>query len=264
MPVADINGTQIHYRWDGPEQGPVLMLSNSLASNLHMWDAQMDALLGAGYRVLRYDSRGMGRSAAPTGPYTIEMLAEDAVALLDHLGLDRVKFCGLSKGGMVGQRLGVAHADRVECLVLCDTAASMAAPGLWEERIEAARSGGMAAVVDATVERWFTPAGRERLAPQVSEVRDMILATPVEGFAGCCQAIAAMDQREDIRAITVPTLVIVGEDDPGTPVSAAELIHANITGSKLVVLPEAAHFANVEQADRFNGALLGFLASARP
>ena len=261
MPTAQVNGTEINYRWDGPEDGPVLMFSNSLASNLHMWEAQMDAVLAAGYRVLRYDSRGMGASAVPEGPYTIEMLAEDAVALMDDQGLERVKFCGLSKGGMVGQMLGTKHASRVECLVLCDTSAYMGGGSTWQERIDAVKAGGMEAVAEGTIERWFTPAGQERLAAEVDEVRKMVLNTPPAGFIACSQAIQTMDQRESIKVIDTPTLVIVGEDDPGTPVSAAELIHQNISGSKLLVLPEAAHFANVEQAERFNGGLLGFLAS---
>ena len=179
---------------------------------------------------------------------------------MDYLDLNKVRFCGLSKGGMVGQMLGTAHADRVECLVLCDTSAFMGGGNTWQERMDAVRAGGMQAVAEGTIDRWFTKAGQERLASEVDDVRQMILGTPVEGFVACCQAIATMDQRESIKVIQTPTLVIVGEDDPGTPVADAELIHQNIAGSKLLVLPEAAHFANVEQAERFNGGLLGFLA----
>ena len=260
MPTATVNDVTLNYRWDGPEDGPVLMFSNSLASNLRMWEPQMAPVLDAGYRVLRYDSRGMGASEVTSGAYTIEMLADDAVALLDHLDVERVKFCGLSKGGMVGQMLGTRHPKRVQCLVLCDTSAYMGAPGTWDERIAAVRAGGMEAVLESTIDRWFTKPGQARLADEVGEVRQMILNTPVEGFVSCANAIQAMDQRESIREISLPTLVIVGEEDAGTPVSAAELIADHIPGAQLLVLKEAAHFANVEQAERFNGALLGFLA----
>jgi 3-oxoadipate enol-lactonase len=253
------NGTHLEVRIDGPEDGVPILLSNSLASALAMWEHQVAPLVAAGYRVIRYDSRGHGGSGVTEGPYSIELLADDALALLDSLGIERTHFCGLSKGGMVGQWLASHHGDRLHSTTLCDTAAYMGGGQVWQERIDAVRAGGMAAVVDGTVERWFTPAGRERLTDDVAKVREMILATPPEGFCACAGAIMAMDQRESIRAVQVPTLVIVGEDDPGTPVEAAQLIHERIAGSRLVVLPEAAHFANVEQVEGFNAALLQFL-----
>jgi 3-oxoadipate enol-lactonase len=259
MPQAQVNGTTLNYRLDGPERGPVVMLSNSLASNLSMWDPQIPALVGAGYRVLRYDSRGHGQSAAPAGSYTMEMLTADAVGLLDALGVEQMHFCGLSKGGMVGQMLGTHHAGRLISLALCDTAAQLPPPEMWDKRMEAAREKGMAGLVDAFIDRWFTKPGQGRLQAEVDKVRRMILGTPVEGFCGCCGAIREMDQRESIRAISTRTLVLVGEQDPGTPVSAAELIHQRIAGSQLRVIQDAAHFVNVEQASVFNDALLAFL-----
>lgn len=260
MPAMDVNGTTLHYQFDGPEQGPVVMLSNSLASNLSMWDPQIPALTGAGFRVLRYDSRGHGQSAAPQGPYTMEMLGGDAVGLMDALGLEKVHFCGLSKGGMVGQILGAKNGGRLLSLALCDTSAYMGAgAATWDERMAAVRENGMAAVVDATIERWFTAPGRQRLPEDVEKVRQMVLNTPVEGYCACSEAIKVMDQRESIRAITTPTLVIVGEEDPGTTVEMAREIHERIPGSSLVILPEAAHFSNVEQSEGFNKALLDFL-----
>ncbi|MGI9333893.1 MAG: 3-oxoadipate enol-lactonase [Gammaproteobacteria bacterium] len=259
MPDIQINATRIFYQWDGPSRGDVVMLSNSLASNLGMWVHQVPALVEAGFRVLRYDSRGMGASQVPVGPYTVGMLADDVIALMDALDVERVHFCGLSKGGMVGQTLGAQAGDRLSSLALCDTAAYMPAPEVWDERIAAVRAGGMSAVVDGTVDRWFTPAGQARVAKDVADVRKMILDTPVEGFAACCEAIKAMDQRPTLGAIATPTLVIVGEDDPGTPVAAAELIHRSIAGSELVVIPESAHFCNMEQPQAFNEALLGFV-----
>lgn len=263
MPTMDVNGTTLHYQFDGPEDGPLMMLSNSLASNLSMWDPQIAPLTGAGFRVLRYDSRGHGQSAAPVGPYTIEMLGEDAVGLMDALGLHKVHFCGLSKGGMVGQVLGSTNGGRLLSLSLCDTSAYMVGGGTaaWDERIATVREKGMAGVADATIDRWFTKPGQQRMPEEVEKIRQMVLNTPVEGFCACSEAIKAMDLRETIRGITTPTLVIVGEQDPGTTVEMAKEIQERIAGSKLVVLPEAAHFSNVEQAEGFNKALLRFLQS---
>ncbi len=260
MERIDVNGTTIHYRFDGPSSGPTVMLSNSLASNLAMWDQQVPALTGAGFRVLRYDSRGHGGSAVPDGPYTIEMLSDDAVALMDSLELDRVHFGGLSKGGMVGQMLGAKRGDRLISLTLCCTSAHMPPPESWDERIAtAAGEGGMANNAPGILERWFTKPGQARMPEEVARVREMILTTPVAGFSACCMAIREMDQRESIRVITTPTLVIVGEEDPSTTVEMARLIHERIGGSKLAIIPDAAHFANVEQAGAFNAALLEFL-----
>ena len=261
MPTANVNDTTLHYRFDGPENAPIILVSNSLASNLAMWDHQIDTLVGLGFRVLRYDSRGHGQSGVPLGPCSIEMLTTDAVGLLDALGIERASFMGCSKGGMVGQMAGTRYGDRFDKLVLCSTAAYMGGGDVWAARIEAVTSGGMAAVVDATIDRWFTGAGQERMPDDVGRVREMILATPPDGFIACAHAIAAMDQRESIRAIDRPTLVVVGEHDPGTPPSAAELIHDRIAGSKLVVLEDSAHLCNIEQAGRFNAALEAFLGA---
>ena len=261
MPYANVNDTTLHYRFDGAEDGPVILVSNSLASNLGMWDPQIDTLLRLGFRVLRYDSRCHGRSGGTPGPYSIEMLTEDAVGLLDALGIERASFMGCSMGGMVGQMAGTKHGDRFDRLVLCATSAYMGGGDVWAARIDAVTNGGMAAVVDATLDRWFTRPGRERLPGEVARIREMILATPPEGFIACAHAIAGMDQRESIRAIDRPTLVIVGEHDPGTPPSAAELIHDRIAGSKLVVLKDCAHFCNVEQTGAFNAALEAFLGA---
>ena len=259
MPTANVNDTALHYRIDGPEDAPVMLVSNSLASNLAMWDHQIDTLLRLGFRVLRYDSRGHGQSEVSSGPYTIEMLAQDAVGLLDALGIERASFMGCSKGGMVGQMAGTRHADRFDRLVLCSTSAYMGGGDVWAARIKAVANGGMAAVVDGTIDRWFTGPGRLRIPAEVARIREMILATPPEGFIACAQAIAAMDQRDTIRSIDLPTLVVVGEHDPGTPPSAARLIHERIPGSRLVVLADSAHFCNIEQDEAFNAALEEFL-----
>lgn len=257
------DGVELNYRLEGAADAPVVMLSNSLASNLSMWDAQVPALLAAGYRVLRYDTRGHGDSAVPDVPCTVERLAADALALLDALALDRVHFCGLSLGGMTGQMLATLHGNRLRSLVLCATAAYMGPPALWAARIQAVAEGGMAAVADATIARWFTPRSQRQMPDEIARIRDGILSTPVAGYCRCAEAIQQMDQRETIRAITVPTRVMVGALDPGTTVDAARLMHARIGGAELVVIPESQHFFNVEMASQFNAALLGFLARQR-
>lgn len=261
MPQATVNGTMLNYRFDGPAGGDVIMFSNSLASDLAMWDPQVPPLSEAGYRVLRYDGRGHGRSAVPPGPYSIEMLASDAIGLADFLGLKKFHFCGLSLGGMVGQMLGALHGGRLISLTLCDTSSFMANREVWEERFKLVRTAGMAGVVAATIDRWFTKAGQARIPDEVEKVRQMILGTPVEGYCGCGAAICELDLRETIRGISTRTLVMVGEQDPGTPVSAAEFIHSRIRSSILRIVPDAAHFVNVEQTGRFNKTLLKFLAS---
>ena len=262
MPFADVNETRLHFRLDGPDQGPVVMLSNSLAADLTMWDAQVPGLIEAGYRVLRYDSRGHGQSAVPDGPYSMEMLTKDAVGLMDRLGLDRVNFCGLSMGGMVAQMLGSRYPDRLKALVLSSTTAYAGPPENWDERIALVQKQGLQAVVDATIDRWFTKNGQEQIPLEITRVRNMILNTPVEGFCACCQAIRDMDQRDSVRFISAPTLVAVGEHDPGTPVSAAEFLNGQIGSSRLKIFPGAAHLVNVEQADEFTRALLDFLGNA--
>jgi 3-oxoadipate enol-lactonase len=261
MPFAEItDGALLHYRFDGPAEAPrTVMLCNSLASNLDMWNRQVPALIDAGFRVLRYDTRGHGQSSAPPGAYSVETLALDAVRLLDHLGLAKIDFCGLSLGGMTGQMLGARHASRLNTLTLCATAAFMSPPGLWDQRIEAVRDGGMSGVADASLERWFTPNGRVRMAAEIDAIRGGILSTSVAGFCSCCAAIRDMDQRESIKVIGLPTLVIAGKDDPSTTVDAAEFIHAQIADSRLVIINDAQHFVNVEQAEPFNKALLEFL-----
>ena len=259
LDAIDINGCRIAYRFDGAENAPVVMLSNSLSSNLSMWDGQI-AALGARYRVLRYDQRGHGRSAAPPGPYSFDLVADDACALLDSLTIDSVHFVGLSMGGMTGMNLGARRPERLKSLVLCDTAAHMPPPEMWDERIALARARGMAATAEPTLARWFTPVFHKTSPDEISRVREMIETTPREGYAGCCAAIRVMNQLDSLAGIKVPTLVLVGADDPSTPVAAAQAIHDRIAGSELVILDDAAHLSNIEQTDAFNASLLDFLA----
>jgi 3-oxoadipate enol-lactonase len=258
MPQIDANGIAVHYQIDGPSDAPVVLFSNSLGTRLEMWDPQLPAV-SQRYRMLRYDSRGHGQSAAPDGPYTIELLAADALALLDALGIERAHFCGLSKGGMVGQMLAARHGERLISLTLCSTACHMEPKQLWTDRIKVANEQGMGALADGVVERWFTEAYRAEPSIVLERVRDMILETPAHGYAACCAAIRDMDLRETIRGITVPTQIIVGAEDPATPPDKAREIAARIPHARLEIMPDAAHLLNIEQDVAFDASLLAFL-----
>lgn len=256
--IINANGIDMCYQLDGPEDGPVLMLSNSLASNLSMWDPQVSSFTEK-YRVLRYDQRGHGGTQATSPPYTFDLLLADAVALIRALGIAKVHFCGLSMGGMTGQLFGAKHPELLSSLILCDTASEMPNTAMWDERVGIARAQGMKALAPSTLERWFTESFRE-IAPSVmARVGAMIETTPVDGFAGCCNAIAAMNHTPLLKQIKTPTLVIVGEDDPSTTVEQAEAIHKEIAGSELHVLKYAAHLSNIEQAIDFNITVHDFL-----
>lgn len=252
------NNIEINYRLDGPEDGPVVMLSNSLMSNYTMWEAQMDALTEK-YRVLRYDQRGHGGTETTPGPYTIKLLAEDANALIEVLGLGPIHFVGLSMGGFTGQMLAVLHPRNVLSLCLSDTACIMQPASLWDERIETARMEGIKALMPGTLDRWFTPPFHETGTEQLAKVREMILGTGVDGYIGCAEAIRDMSICDNLPEISVPTLVLVGREDPACPVESAEVLHKGIKGSELVVIEQSAHLPNIEQTARFNELLTGFL-----
>jgi len=256
----NVNGIDINYELTGREGAPVVMLSHSLASSMVMWNPQLEAL-ESHFKVLRCDMRGHGGSAAPEGAYTLELLAEDAVALLDALGIATVHFVGLSIGGMIGQCFALNYADRLKSLTLCDTSAIMPdeAKPILQGRIAAARANGMAGQVEDTLVRWFTPGYLKANPPEVEMIRQQVLATPLAGYIGCSEALKGLKYIERLSEIKLPTLIIVGEEDPGTPVAASEAMHARIAGSKLVVLPAARHLSNIEQAAAFNEALLNFL-----
>lgn len=255
------NGIAINYALEGPAGAPVVTLSHSLATTLAMWNAQMKDLT-ARYRVLRYDTRGHGGTDAPAGPYTLDQLAEDARALLRALGIARTHWVGLSMGGMIGQALALKAPELLASLALCDTSSRVPpeARPTWDERIRVAETQGMEPHVEPTLGRWFTPAFREKRPEVVERVRAMIRGTNPAGYVGCCRAIAALDLTDRLGAIKVPTLIIVGEDDPGTPVAASEAIRDRIPGSELVVLKSASHLSNIEQAEAFTRALTAFLA----
>jgi 3-oxoadipate enol-lactonase len=238
----------VQHALEGPDDAPVLVFSNSLGTTGGMWDAQA-AVLSERFRVLRYGARGHGGTPAPPGPYSVGDLAGDVLALLDRLGLEKVSFCGISIGGMTGMWLGANAPERIDRLAICCTGMHLPTVEMWTERAALVRREGMDSVIDATIERWFTPGFRERNPEVVERIRKAFLATDPEGYAGCCEALAEFDMRGRLGGVRAPTLVIAGEDDAvGTPERAAA-IGEEIEGSRVVVLPDARHLAAVEQAD---------------
>ena len=243
-------------------QGPWLTLSHSLATDLGMWQPQLDAL-GRHFKLLRYDTRGHGGSSASPAPYTLEQLADDADALLGHLEIQRTHWLGLSMGGMIGQMLAIRHPQRLDRVVLADTTGQVPAAGaaMWADRARVARSEGMQALESATLSRWFTAPFRQAHPALMDRIGAMIRGTSVEGYAGCCAAIAGVDTLAALAQLRAPALVIVGAQDEGTPPAAAEAIVEQWPGAKLAVLPDAAHLSNIEQAAAFNAAVLEFLGA---
>jgi 3-oxoadipate enol-lactonase len=241
----------LHRRLDGDGERTVV-LAGSLGSTLEMWDAQVPTFTER-FRVLRYDHPGhSGSDLLYVG--SVEGLAQDVVSLLDELGLDLVSFCGLSLGGAVGMRLALDAPERLDRLVLCSTSMRFATPEFWEERARVVREAGVEAIADAVLERWFTPEFED-----VRRYREMLVSTPAEGYARCCDALREWDVRGKLGDIGIPTLVVAGSDDPSTPLADLEAIAGEIPGSELVVIDRACHLANVERADEFNSALIAFL-----
>src|SRR4051794_33626249 len=251
MPLIRANGIDLFYDITGPADAPVLAFSNSLGTPLEMWDAQVRAFSN-GYRCLRYDTRGHGRSQVVDAPVSIDDLAADLAGLFDALGISKAHVIGLSLGGMTAQALAASHPGRAESLVLMATAAYLPPPETWEQRAQTVRAQGMGAIVEAVMERWFTP-DTVALSPElVAPVRERFVELDPHGYAVACLAIRDMDLRSRIGSIDIPTLVIAGEDDPATPIEMAEEIADLIPGAELTVVPEAAHLIAVEQADAVN------------
>jgi 3-oxoadipate enol-lactonase len=257
MPFLPRPDGPLHYDISGSDNAPWLILSNSLGTTLEMWQPQLPELLRH-FRVLRYDTRGHGSSAVPPGPYRIEQLGEDVIALMDGLGIARAHFCGLSMGGMIGIWLGVHRPARLERLVLCNTAALIGPREVWDARIAKVNAEGMAAIVPAVIDRWFTPGFTARAPQQVDIVRHMLLATDQAGYAANCAAVRDMDQRATVASIKVPTLVIAGTHDKSTPAADGKWLADQIAGARYVEL-DAAHLSNWEQAERFTQELVNFL-----
>jgi 3-oxoadipate enol-lactonase len=246
----------------GPAGAPVVVLSNSLGSTYAMWDAQVDAL-SEHFRVVRYDTRGHGRSAVPAGPYSLDDLADDVVDLLDALGVEKVDFVGLSLGGMTGMAFAARHPERVDRLVVLCTSAHLPPAQGWIDRAAAVRADGAGAVAEAVVQRWFTPDYLEANPPVRKECEEMVASTPPEGYAACCEAIAAMDLLAQLSRITAPTLAIAGEDDPATPPPHLEAIATGVRQGRLLVVPDSAHLANAQQPEAVTTAILNHLGGTR-
>ena len=248
----------LNFRVDGAIGAPSLVLGNSIGTTAELWDGQMPAFTEH-FRVVRYEHRGHGGSPAPPGPYTIDELATDVLQLLDRLGISRASFAGISLGAMVAMRIATTDPDRTERLALCCTSAGLGRPDHWAARAATVRREGMAATTDMVLDRWLTPASREQQPDAVAHLVKTFEGVDPEGYAGCCEAIGAMDQLSTIGAIRAPTLVLAGAADPATPPPYAQAIHERIAGSTLVVLDDAAHLANIDQPAAFTAAVLAHL-----
>ena len=255
---AKVNGIEINYELHGREGAPWLVLSHSLACSVRMWDPQIAAFKDR-FRILAYDMRGHGASAAPAGAYSLGMLADDVLALLDALNVKTAIYCGLSIGGMIGQTLALRGKGPFERMVLADTTHAQPPEALkqWEDRIRIAESKGMAGLLDSTMERWFTPPFRS--SPAAKKIAGLILATPVAGYVGCGRAIMGLNTTARLKEIRLPVLAITGNDDGAAP--GTKFIGENIPGAKFVGIPQASHIANIEQPEAFNRALKDFLSS---
>lgn len=248
----------LHHELEGPEDAPVLVLTNSLGTTLGMWDDQAPTF-SQRFRLVRFDNRGHGKSPVPEGPYSIEDLGRDTLAMVDGLGIERFSFCGLSIGGMIGMWLASEVPERVERLVLCCTSALLGPKEVWDERISVSLQDGVGALETAVLERWFTPEFRAARPETVERAGRDLRETSAEGYAGCCAAIRDMDLRDRLGSIQAPTLVISGSDDPSTPPDHGEFISGKIAGSRFLVVEPAAHLANIEQPETVNRAILDHL-----
>jgi len=258
---ASVNGIDVYYETHGKQGAPWLTLSHSLACSVRMWDEQIASFKDR-YRILAYDTRGHGQTGAPQGAYTLEQLADDLKGLLDHLKISKTHYCGLSMGGMIGQTFALKYPGVLQTLVLADTSSRIPPEvgPMWEERIKVAQTQGMQPLVQPTLERWFTAPYRSAHPETMARVGKLIADTPVPGYVGCCRAIPKLNLTARLKEITVPIQIIVGADDQGTPVAMSQAIHENAPGSRLDILPQAAHLSNIEQPKAFDRALGSFLA----
>ena len=254
------NGININYQIDGPEGAPWLIFSNSLMTNLSMWDDQV-AGLNKDFRILRYDQRGHGGTEAPAGKYSFDLLVGDVIGLMDALDIRRAHFCGISMGGMTALFLAQRHADRFDKIIPadCGPASTPQSAQQWKERIDLGAEKGMEALVEPTVNRWFPPEFVASKAPVLDKIRDMIRTTPYQGFAGCAYALSDYDLRPGLSGIKNPVLLIGGTKDATYP--GVQAINAAVPGSKRVDIDGAGHIANVEQPEKFTQAIRDFLKS---
>jgi len=257
MPMIQSDGCKLYVDVQGDTDAPVLMLSNSLGTTHRMWDDQVKPFTQH-FRLVRYDRRGHGQSGCPKGPYTMEQLGRDVLAIIDALDVEKVHWCGLSMGGMVGMWLGANAPERINKLILSNTAAYYADKTPWNDRIRTVREKGLASIVNANMERWFTKDFRARSPQALQRMADMFLTTPLEGYIGCCESVRDMDHREILKEIAAPTLVIAGRHDPATTVENAEFIRSRIPRANMTLV-DAAHISNVEQPHDYAEIVLGFL-----
>lgn len=260
MPYVEHGGVRLHYVLEGMADAPWLILSNSLGTRLDMWMPQLSGL-SERFRVLRYDTRGHGESSTPAGPYTMAELGEDVIALMDALKIARAHFCGLSMGGMTGLWLGIHRPERLDRLVLSNASARAGTVQGWNERIGKVAAEGMESIAPAVLERWFTPAYRQRAPQDVESIRAMLLRTPVQGYIANCAAVRDMDLRDAVASVPVPTLVIGGAHDTSVPPQDSRWIAGRIPGARYLEL-DSAHLSNWEQSEAFTAALTGFLSEA--
>jgi len=264
--LIPLKGRSLYYDLTGPETGPVVCFTHSLASDGGMWSEQMPPLLAAGYRVLRLDMRGHGGSDPVAGPYTMSALARDVAGAIDALGLDRVHHIGLSIGGMIGQALAIEHGPKIKSQMLCDTLPGTLpdAKTAWAPRIDAVtKANSLAPIADATLDRWFTEAFKPRKPRRWQQIRDTVAATTPAGFLGCAAAILDFDFVPKLPSLKLPTLVVCGSDDPGTPPAQNKRIAGLVPGARYEEIANARHFPNVEQVDAFNKIMLGWLSAQR-
>lgn len=259
MPFADLSDVQIHFSLTGPDDAPVLVLSNSLGANFSMWDPQLRPL-NARFRLLRYDTRGHGQSSVTPGPYNIELLANDVLHLLDALHIDRVHFCGLSMGGQTGICLALDAANRLEKLILCNTGAKIGTLEAWNTRVDAVLARGTKDVSAAVVSRWFTAPFASSNPAVVATAKAMIESTSPLGYTANCAAVRDYDAQKQLPSIAVPTLVISGTHDLATPAADGRFLADHIPGARFLELP-AAHLSNIECATEFSAAVEEFLLS---
>jgi 3-oxoadipate enol-lactonase len=259
MPILKSGEARIHYVLEGQSESPVLLFSNSLGANYSTWDPQAHEFRKK-LRVLRYDTRGHGQSPPTPGTYSIELLGRDVIAMLDALDLDRIHFCGLSMGGMIGMWLALNAPERLNKLVLSNTAAKIGTAEGWNARIEAVQKNGMKSVASGILERWFTPALRQKAPETMANILKMLEETNPEGYVACCAAVRDFDCREQLNNIRTPTLVIAGAHDSATPPEGGRFLARQIPGVRFVEL-DAAHLSNIEAQDRFNNELAAFLNS---
>ena len=258
MATAAIKGAMINYQWDGGEGKPVLLLSNSLSTDLRMWEGQIPAFTEH-FRVLRYDNRGHGGSSSPGGEYTMDEIAGDAVALMDEVGVERAHVCGVSMGGMVAMWLGINVPHRVDKLVMSNTSSDVSPPDPWQARIEAIQAGGMEAIVEAGVERFLSEEYRVGGGEAIDLMRSMLRGCDADGYCGCVAAVRDMSLTSGLSGIDKDVLVIAGELDPATPVSHSEVMMDHLPNAEMAVIPGVAHLSNAEKPDVFNDLVLKHL-----